>query len=361
MMEYIPAVRAPQPSLRGDQSTKATGDASIPPTAVKSRMAATSGAKRYGAPASGRRAQCLSAAKTVKTILRYRVIYLMLAPAVLTYIVFSYFPMYGITIAFKDYWLSKGIIGSPWIGLYNFKVILGLDKFWQVFWNTIVINALKLAFVFPVPIALAILMNEVRSQGFKRTVQTVVYLPHFISWVVISGIVLSLLSFDNGLVNNIIKSLGGQKIPFMIRSPYFRPTLIITEIWKEAGWGTIIYFAVLCTVPQELYEAAVIDGAGRFARIAHVTLPAMLAIVSTMLILAVGSMTVGNFDQVLNLYNPMVYDVGDIIDTYIYRVGLGEGKYGMGTAVGLLQNSINLVLLLGANRLAKRYGGSSLY
>jgi len=285
----------------------------------------------------------------------------MLAPAILTYIVFNYLPMYGVTIAFKDYWLSKGILGSPWIGLYNFKVILGLDKFWEVFRNTIVINGLKLAFVFPAPVVLAILMNEVRSRKFKRTVQTVVYLPHFISWVVISGIVLALLSVDNGLVNTIMESLGGRKIPFMIRSEFFRPILIITEVWKEAGWATIIYLAVLCTIPQELYEAAVIDGAGRFGRTLHVTLPALVGIISVMLILTVGNMTIGNFDQVLNLYNPLVYDVGNIIDTYIYRVGLGEGKFGMGTAVGLFQNSINLVLLLAANKLAKRVTGSSLY
>lgn len=296
----------------------------------------------------------------MKKAFYYKAIYLMILPALLHYLIFCYAPMYGIIIAFKDYWFSKGIMGSPWVGFDNFRILLALDKFWQVFWNTVLINVLKLIFVFPAPVILALMLNEIRNRIYKRIIQTMIYLPHFISWVVISGIIISFLSID-GLVNNLLALFDAGRINFLIHSSYFRPLLIISEIWKETGWGTIIYFAALCNIPQEIYEAAIIDGAGKFQRIIRITIPSIAPVISMMFILSIGHMTNGNFDQVYNLYNPMVYDVGDVIDTYIFRVGLGEGKFSMGTSIGLFQNCINLALLLTANKLSKLTGGKGLY
>ncbi|MFD0714299.1 ABC transporter permease [Paenibacillus sp. GCM10027626] len=291
----------------------------------------------------------------------FKAIYAMLLPAALFYIIFCYFPMYGIIIAFKDYMLSKGIMGSPWTGLDHFHTIFGLDKFWEVMFNTVYINVLKLIWGFPAPIILALLLNEVRVRLFKRTVQTIIYLPHFISWVTIAGIVTALLSVDDGIVNNVIVWFGTEKIDFLTNSDLFRPLLVTTGIWKEVGWSTIIYFAAISGISPELYEASVMDGASRWRQTWHITLPGIAPTISILLILTMGSMMAGGFDQVFNLYNPMVYDVGDTIDTYIYRTGIGEGKFSMATAVGLFLNVINFVLLFSVNKLSKRISGIGIY
>ncbi len=295
-----------------------------------------------------------------KRMWNYRAIYVMALPAIVFYVIFHYFPMYGTLIAFKDYWVSKGIMGSPWVGLDHFNIIFSMPKFWQVFRNTLEINLLKLVFSFPVPIILALLLNEVRQIYFKRTVQTIIYLPHFISWVTIAGIVLILLS-DKGMVNNLIVMFGGEKIKFLTSPALFRPLLVLTDIWKEAGWGTIIYLAAMAGISPELYEAAEVDGANRWKKILNITLPGLLPTISILLILRIGHMMTGGFDQIFNLYNPIVYDVGDIIDTYTYRIGLTEGRFSLAAAVGLFLNIINCILLFTVNRISRKISGTGLY
>lgn len=284
----------------------------------------------------------------------------MLLPAIVFLFVFNYIPMYGASIAFKDFWITKGILGSPWVGFDHFEQLFKTDKFWQVFRNTIEINLLRLVFGFPAPILLAILLNEVRLKWFKRSIQTIVYLPHFISWVTISGIIFSLLS-NEGLVNKVITAFGGDSVNFLTSNGMFRPLLVLSGIWKEIGWGTIIFLAALSGVNPDLYEAATVDGANRFKQIVHITLPSLLPIISILLILNFGSMMTGGFDQVFNLYNTMVYESGDVIDTYVYRIGLTQGKYSIATAIGLFLNVINFVLLIVVNSASKKMSGQGIY
>jgi len=295
-----------------------------------------------------------------RRIVKYKMLYLMLLPAVAFLFIFSYIPMYGASIAFKEFWITKGILGSPWVGFKHFEQIFATDKFWQVFTNTIEINLMRLLFGFPAPIILAILLNEVRQRVFKRSIQTIIYLPHFISWVTISGIMFALLS-NEGLVNSIIVLFGGDPVNFLTSNSMFRPLLVISGIWKEVGWGTIIFLAALSGVNPDLYEASVIDGANRWKQIVHITLPSLLPIISILLILNFGSMMSGGFDQVFNMYNPMVYESGDVIDTYVYRIGLTQGQYSMATAIGLFLNVINFVLLIAVNSAAKKMNGHGIY
>ncbi|GIP34869.1 sugar ABC transporter permease [Paenibacillus sp. J2TS4] len=299
--------------------------------------------------------------ETWKRIYSYRSIYLMLLPAVLYYAVFHYYPMYGAMIAFKQFSITKGITGSSWAGLQHFEYLFGLDKFWQIFWNTIVISLYRLVFGFPLPLIVALLLNEVRRLVFKRTVQTVIYLPHFISWVIMGGLLINLLSVDGGVVNNLIRSLGGQPVGFLIDENYFRSTLVWSMIWKEFGWNTIIYMAALAGVNPQLYEAAVMDGANRWRRIWHITLPCIRSTIIILLILRIGGLMEAGFEQIFVLYHPGVYNVADIIDTYVYRVGLTEGKFSLAAAVGLFKSVINFTLLVMANSLARKMGEQGIY
>ncbi len=320
-----------------------------------------SGRRRAGENDMAARAVNTQGADDVaRRISKYKMLYVMLLPAVVFLIIFNYIPMYGATIAFKDFWMTKGILGSPWVGFEHFERLFATDKFWQVFRNTIEINLLRLLFGFPAPIVLAILLNEVRHKLFKRSIQTIVYLPHFISWVTIAGIIFSLLS-NEGLVNKIITAFGGESVNFLTSNAMFRPLLVLSGIWKEAGWGTIIFLAALAGVNPDLYEAATVDGANRFKQIVHITLPSLLPVISILLILNFGSMMNGGFDQVFNLYNTMVYESGDVIDTYVYRIGLTQGKYSMATAIGLFLNIINFLLLILVNQTAKRMSGQGIY
>ncbi|MFD0712101.1 ABC transporter permease [Paenibacillus sp. GCM10027626] len=296
----------------------------------------------------------------LKRIYGYKMLYLMLLPAIVFLIIFNYIPMYGATIAFKEFWITKGILGSPWVGFDHFTKLFQTDKFWQVFRNTIEINFLRLVFGFPAPIILAILLNEVRQKFFKRSIQTIIYLPHFISWVTIAGIMFSLLSSE-GLVNQIIVAFGGDPVNFLTSNSMFRPLLVLSGIWKEVGWGTIIYLAALSGINPDLYEAATVDGANRFKQVLYITLPGMLPIISILLILNFGSMMNGGFDQVFNLYNTMVYESGDVIDTYVYRIGLTQGKYSVATAIGLFLNVINFALLIVVNYASKKMSGQGIY
>lgn len=290
-----------------------------------------------------------------------RYLYLMLAPAVIYYLIFHYVPMYGAVVAFKDFSITKGILGSDWAGFKHFEYLFSQDKFWQVIQNTVIISVYRLIFGFPAPIIVALLLNEVRARLFKRTVQTVIYLPHFISWVILGGILINLLSTDNGVINNIIKAFGGTPIGFMSDETYFRGTLVFSMIWKEFGWNTIIYMAALAGIPPQLYEAAVIDGASRWQRLLHVTIPLIRSTIILILILRLGGIMEAGFEQIFVLYHPGVYSVADIIDTYVYRIGLTEGRFSMAAAVGLFKSAINFALLVLANRLARLMGEQGVY
>ncbi|MEF3313008.1 sugar ABC transporter permease [Paenibacillus sp. GYB004] len=296
-----------------------------------------------------------------KRIVSNRYMYLMLLPAVVYYGIFHYYPMYGALIAFKQFSITKGILGSPWVGFQHFEALFALDKFWQVFWNTIVISLYRLTFGFPLPLFVAVLMNEVRKIAFKRTVQTVIYLPHFISWVILGGLMINLLSVDSGVVNNAIRSFGGEPVGFLTDDTYFRSTLVWSMIWKEFGWNTIIYMAALAGVNPQLYEAALMDGANRWQRIWHITLPCIRSTIVILLILRIGHLMEAGFEQIFVLYHPGVYQSSDIIDTYVYRIGLTEGRFSLAAAVGLFKSAINFVLLVVANRLARMMGEQGIY
>ncbi len=291
---------------------------------------------------------------------KYRSLYWLMLPGILYFLIFSYGPMYGITIAFKDYWMNMGILKSPWIGLDNFRRLLAAPKFYEVFSNTLIISLEKIVCGFPVPIILALLLNEIYSTKLKRVLQTVMYLPHFISWVVISGIIFILFS-QNGPVNNLLEAMHIGKVNFLTNPSTFRPMIIVSDIWKECGWGTIIYLASITGISPEYYEAAMIDGASRFQQITKITLPCILPTVVVMLVLRVGGITNAGFEQIFNLYNEAVYKTGDIIQTYNYRIGLADGDYSMGTAVGLLLNLINCALMLATNYISNKLTGMGLY
>lgn len=287
---------------------------------------------------------------------RNRYLLLLLLPGIVFYLLFRYKPMYGILIAFKDYRFRLGIMGSPWVGLDVFKELLGSKDFWLVFRNTVIISSYKLVFGFPAPIILALLLNEVRVLKFKRIVQTVSYLPYFVSWVVLSGIFFQILSPSSGPVNYVLKALTGRTLYFLGDPALFRGTIVTLSVWKGIGWGAVIYLAALAGVNPELYEAAYIDGAGRWQRVVHITLPSILPVITILFILNVGSIVEDDFDQIFNLYRPVVYAVGDVLSTYTYRKGLNEMRYSLATAVGLFQNVLAFLLVAIANLLSKRVG-----
>jgi putative aldouronate transport system permease protein len=291
---------------------------------------------------------------------RYTWVYLMLIPVLLYYAVFEYGPLYGLVIAFKDYSPAVGIAGSPWVGWQWFTDFFGSFYFWRVLRNTLMINVWDLLFGFSAPILLALLLNEVTSSRFRRFVQTIVYLPHFVSVVVISGLVLDLFA-QNGLINDIIISLGGSRTAFMSEAGYFQGIYVGSGIWQSIGWGSIIYLAALAGINPSLYEAARVDGAGRWSLMRHVTLPGLMPTIITLLILRVGQMMSVGFEKVILLYNPSTYETADVISTTVYRRGLLESNFSYGAAVGLFNAVVALLLLLFANWLSRRFSGSSLW
>ena len=286
---------------------------------------------------------------------RYRELYLMLIPVIAYYVVFHYVPMYGAQIAFKDYKFNLGIIRSPWVGFEHFQYLFSLRSFKEIFRNTILISTYKLIFGFPAPIILAILLNELRIIPYKKAVQTVSYLPHFLSWVILAAIFTQLLSPSTGALNILLTKLGFEPIFFLGNKSWFRSVLVFTSVWKGVGWGSIIYLASIAGINPEIYEAAIVDGAGRMRRIWHVTLPGLTPVITILLIFAIGRLTLDDFDQIFNLYNPSVYSVGDVISTYTYRKGLVELQYSFSAAVGLFQNAISLVLIVIVNWVTKRF------
>jgi len=289
-------------------------------------------------------------------------IYVLLLPAVLLLFVFHYIPIYGIIIAFQDFSPFKGILHSDWIGFQNFIYFLKDENFWRVFRNTLAINVMQIAFGFPVPIVFAILLNEIWSNKFKKVIQTVSYLPHFISWVVAASIITSVLSPSTGLINQVLHNVFGMEpVYFLAKQQYFRPIVVLTSIWKELGMQSVYYIATLASIDQELYEAARMDGAGRFKQILHITLPGLSSMIIVLLVLRVGQLVQIGFEQIFLLYNPLVYDVGDVISTYTYRLGIEQTRYSLTTAIGLTQSVVNFILVFSANKLSKKVAGWSLW
>ncbi|WP_010274148.1 ABC transporter permease [Paenibacillus senegalensis] len=282
-------------------------------------------------------------------------LYVALMPGLIFLLIFKYTPMYGIIIAFKDFNIFQGFAASPWVGLANFERLFSSPAFFNVFKNTLLISIYKIVFLFPLPIIVAILMNELRNMIFKRTIQTIVYLPHFLSWVIVSGLFLDLLSTNGGLINRMIAALGGEPIAFFMNQEIFRSVLITSAGWKEVGWNTIVYLAALAGIDPQLYEAAKIDGANKFKQIIHITLPGLTPIILLMFILRLGNILEAGTEQILVMYNPMVYSVADVIGTYVYRIGLGEQDYSFSTAVGLFDSVIGFFLIITGNALARKY------
>ena len=295
---------------------------------------------------------------------KYKSFYIMMIPGIIFLFIFKYIPIFGLLTAFRDYHPMMGIKGfftAEWIGLENFTVFFKSYFCKQVILNTLYISFLKIFWIFPAPIVLALMINEVRNIHFKKTVQTITYMPHFISWVVIGGIIFDLFSLSGGSVNIMLEKITGERINFLTSNQLFRPLLVISELWKEVGWGTIIYLAAITGIDPMLYEAATIDGAGHFRKIWNITLPGILPTITIMFLLRIGHILDAGFGQILVLYSPSVYKVADIIDTYVYRVGLTQARYGLGTAVGMIKSIVGLIMVVGSNRLVKALGQRGLY
>nr|WP_246427932.1 ABC transporter permease subunit [Paenibacillus phyllosphaerae] len=263
--------------------------------------------------------------------------------------VFKYGPIYGLIIAFKDFRVIDGIWGSPWVGFKHFEALFQSADFYRLLKNTLLLNLMLLLFAFPAPIILALLLNELRSRVFQRFVQTTMYLPHFVSWVIMSGLVIYFLSPTTGVVADIAGWFGAKPVFFMGNKDYFRPIVVVSAILKDIGWGSIIYFAALSGIHPEQQESAIIDGANRWQRMFHINIPSIMPTVSIMFILSLGGFLSANFEQIINLLNPINYETGDVIDTYVYRVGLQQFQYSYTTAIGLFKSVVGLVLILGAN------------
>lgn len=289
-------------------------------------------------------------------------VYTLLLPGVIIHLIFHYFPIYGIIIAFKNFSPFKGILGSDWVGFKHFSYFLSDENFWRVMKNTIIINFYHLIFGFPVPILFALLINELRSNRFKKIVQTISYLPYFISWVVAASIVTTLLSPSTGLLNTILTNVFDiEPIYFLAKPRYFRTILVASNIWKSFGMSAVYYVAALASIDQSLYEASSIDGAGRWKQTVHITLPGLRNIIIVLLVLQIGSMITIGFEQIFLLYNPLVYDVGDVISTYTYRLGIERAQYSLTSAIGLTQSVVNFILVFLANKLARVISGWSLW
>lgn len=291
-----------------------------------------------------------------KEIVNHKYLYILIAPVIIYYLVFSYFPMYGIVLAFKEFDYSKGILGSPWNHFQNFSEVFGNPDFRVAFRNTILISLGRLIIEFPVPILLALLLNEISKNRITRVFQTIFTFPHFISWVVLSGIIVGIFN-DQGLYNQILTVFGFEKTSVLTDGPGFTVVLFLSNIWKEAGWSCILYLAAIAGINPELYEAAEVDGASRFQQMKAITWPVLKSTAAVLLILAVGNIMNGGFDQIFNIYNPAVYEYADIMDTYVYRSAFTDATgFGFSTTVGLLKSVVNFALLFGANYLVKTVG-----
>jgi len=289
-----------------------------------------------------------------------RAIYMFVLPAFIYFAVFRYMPIYFVQIAFTDYRPTMRVWDSVWIGLDNYRQLFSTPGFLQALWNTFIISFYKIIFGFPIPIALAIMINEVRGRHFKRITQTLVYLPHFISWSVIGGIMYSLLSVQSGVLNELLKLFGGDPIFFLGDRSYFRSVIVVSDIWKETGWGTVLYLAAISTIDPQLYEAATIDGASRIQRIVHITLSGIRATIVVLFIIRLGRILEVGFEQMLVLNNTMVRPVADVIDTFVYRVGLQQGRHSVAVAAGLFKTLVAGVMVFASDRVSKLIGDRGL-
>ena len=293
--------------------------------------------------------------QTVRRAWRMRDFYILLAPAVVLLFLFKYTPMYGIGIAFVDYNIVRGILGSTWNNFKWFDWVFNDPFFWRVLRNTVILAVLRTIFAFPAPIILALLLNEVRVTPYKRTVQSVSYLPHFLSWIVLSGIVRELLSMQSGVVPYIMQELGMEPFSVLTTPETFRALIMIVTIWQSVGWGTIIFLAALSGVDVQLYESAAIDGTNRWQNVIHITIPALVPVITILFLLSVGNILEFGFDPIFNLYNSNVYEKVDVFETLVYRSGIEGARYSYATAVQLFQNAVGLVVLVGANQIVRRY------
>ncbi|WP_082295099.1 ABC transporter permease [Sporosarcina ureilytica] len=296
-----------------------------------------------------------------KNIAKNKMIYLMIAPGLLYLFIYKYIPMFGMIIAFQDYKPYLGIAGSEWVGLEHFKRLFTSSDFWMILKNTLVLFALQILIYFPIPIILSLMLNELRKEYYKKTIQTMIYLPHFMSWVVVVSISYVLLTLDGGIINGLLKNFGLKEINFLLDSSWFRPMYILQIIWREAGWGTIIFLAAIASVDPQLYEAAKMDGANRFRQMWHITLPAIKSVIIILLILKIGDVLELGFEHVYLLLNSTNRHVAEIFDTYVYVAGLRQGQFSYATAVGLFKGVVGLILVVFANWLAKKNGEEGIY
>jgi putative aldouronate transport system permease protein len=295
-----------------------------------------------------------------KDLIKNKYVYIMACPIVIFYLIFHYAPMFGTVIAFQKFNAFKGILGSAWVGLDNFKDFLTSPYAYRVIKNTLLINVYQILFGFPAPIVLALLINEIRDGLFKRMIQSVSYMPHFISLVVICGMIADFTS-STGVINDIVSALGGERANMLMQKELFRTIFVTSGIWQQVGWGSIIYLATLSTVDPSLYEAASMDGAGRLKKAIHVTFPAMVPTIIILLILRVGHLMSDGFEKVILLYNPLTYETADVVASYVYRRGLQEANYSLGAAVGLFNSVINCATLVLANNLSRKFTKESLW
>lgn len=298
--------------------------------------------------------------KTLQHLKKYKMLYILSIPGILFFILFKYIPIFGSIIAFKDYNVFQGIWGSEWVGLHYFEQLFVNPNAFRILKNTLLLSFYDVL-VFPLPLILALLLNELRLMFYKRIIQTIIYIPHFLSWVIISGIFISILSPSTGIVNQLIAFLGFEPIYFMGSEDYIRPILIISHIWQSIGWGTIIYLAALTGINPELYEASIVDGANRWKQTIYITIPAILPTFVILFLLHIGNFLDFGFERVYTFLNPLNKSNGEVLDTYIYDVGLQQAQYSFTTAIGILKSFVGLILIVSANFLSKKITGESLY
>ncbi|WP_413375465.1 ABC transporter permease [Paenibacillus taichungensis] len=297
----------------------------------------------------------------MRRLRRQKWFFIMLTPGLIYFLLYKYLPMWGILIAFQDYQPFEGIFRSEWVGFKHFQQFFSDETFWLLFRNTLILAVYNIVFFFPLPIIIALMLNEVTKNKFKRIIQTLIYIPHFVSWVVVAGITFLFFSAQDGLVNNLLAQLGSSPVQFLLSKEWFRTVITSQVMWKETGWGTIIFLAALAGVDPQLHEAARMDGAGRWKQIWHITLPAIRSTIIIMFILRMGSFLDTGFEQIFLMINPMNREVGEVFDTYVYNMGISQGKFSYSAAVGVFKSVVALIMVIGANRLAKKFGEEGIY
>jgi putative aldouronate transport system permease protein len=297
----------------------------------------------------------------LRKLKRAPILYLMLVPGIIYFAVFKYAPMYGITIAFKDYLPFLGMNDSPWVGFKHFARLFSGPDFGRLLSNTLILAFLNVVIAFPAPIIVALMLNELRQQLLKKFIQTAIYIPHFLSWAIVSALTYLMFALDTGPITELVNTITGGNVDFLSDPNWFRPVIMIQTLWKSTGWGTIIYLAAFAGVDKNLYEAAMLDGASRMQQLRHVTIPAITPTVIIMLILSIGNFLDTGFEQIYMLTNSLNREVADVFDTYVYFMGITNGAYSYSTAIGLFKSVVGLILILGANWLAKKFSDSSLF